>query len=101
MNKKFLDTDNLNVGLVKTNDGSTCILCDREFPSTPKEIHFLEDSFTVRVVYDMESYSVKDLSYPLEHDIVNIWRREQKVYFAYITNGEVQDIFELPVRFIN
>ena len=90
----------INVGLVRTNDGATCILCDSELPHPPQEIHFLEDSYTVRIVYNMKNNLAKDLSYPLEHDIVDIWKRRGATYFAYIINGEVRDIFELPIRFV-
>lgn len=95
-----LHDGSVNIGLVRTNDGSTCLLCDRELPYPPQEIHFLEDSYTVRIVYNMKNNLVKDLSYPLEHDIVELWRQQKNTYLAYIVNGEVENIFELPIKFV-
>ena len=98
--QQALHDDNVNVGIAKTNDGKTCIICDRELSHLPCLIQFLTDSYTVRLVYNMENNSGKNLSYPLEYDIVELWKKQKTTYFAYVINGEVQNILELPIEFI-
>ena len=95
-----LHYDKVNIGLAKTNDGKTCIFCDRELSCLPCMVQFIKDDFTIRLVYNTENNSGKSLSYPLEHDIVAIWQQQKVTYFAYVINGEVQNILELPIEFI-
>ena len=96
-----LHHDGINIAVARTDDGKTCLLSDRELPVEPIRIGlFLGDS-TARLIYDDDDIYGKNLSYPLQYDIVQLWLQQKAVYFAYILDGEVTNILELPIEFID
>ncbi|TVQ84139.1 MAG: hypothetical protein EA357_03505 [Micavibrio sp.] len=96
-----LHHEGMNIAVAKTNDGRSCILCDRELPVRPIKIGYFTADGTVRLIYDDENIYGKSLSYPLQYDIVQLWQKQKRTYFAYILDGEVSNILELPVVFID
>lgn len=93
--------EGINIAVARTDDGKTCLLCDRELPVQPVMIGFYTEDATVRLIYDEDNIYGKDLSYPLQYDIVELWQKQGEAYFAYILDGEVSNILKLPVVFID
>lgn len=95
-----LHHDGMNIAVAKTDDGKSCLLCDRELPVVPIKIGLHLEDGTARLIYDDDDIYGKNLSYPLQYDIVQLWHQQKTVYFAYIIDGEVSNILELPIVFI-
>lgn len=99
--KSLVDPEKLNVAISETEDGRTCVYCDYPFENVPDLIIVNEGASSVYFAGgDCGKEGVR-LQYPIEYDKLTIWKREKGTYFAVLNAEGAQDIYEIPIAFMN
>ena len=99
--KTTLTSEDVNAAIALADDGNTIIFCDYPFKEPPQVI--------VLDLYNKQAHVAGGdfgtpgvcLHYPLEYDKINIWKSKEMTYFAYVDEKGAEDVFEVPIFFVN
>ena len=98
----------MNAGIIILKDGSPCIAFDEPLPHPVKHVQFSEEDSLIKLIYNVKNdkltngkeSSGKILEYPLDYRFKELIQFTGAVYVALVRKGQVIDMKEVPVVFV-